>query len=69
MFNFRRISLFHRSISIKINACRFRSARRSSKSLINDQKHIVTETKPVSLDNLSPVVRQILSKDPSYAVR
>ena len=26
-------------------------------------------TKPVSFGNLSPVVRQILSKDPSYAVR
>ncbi|CAF0924176.1 unnamed protein product [Rotaria sordida] len=69
MLNFRRISLFHRSISIKINACRFRSNRRSSKSLLTNEKHIITETKPVSLDNLSPVVRQILSKDPSYAVR
>ncbi|CAF1568872.1 unnamed protein product [Rotaria sp. Silwood1] len=33
------------------------------------KNHIITKTKPVSLDNLSPVVRQILSKDPSYAVR
>jgi hypothetical protein len=69
MLNFRRISLLQRSISFGINARRFRSTRRSSQSSLIDDKHIITETKPVSLDNLSPVVRQILSKDPSYAVR
>ncbi|CAF2608890.1 unnamed protein product [Rotaria sp. Silwood2] len=69
MLNFRRISLHQHSISFGINAHRFRSARRSSQSLSNDEKHIINETKPVSLDNLSSVVRQILSKDPSYAVR
>ena len=69
MLNFRRIASFQRSISLQINARRFRSNRRSTPSLLLDDKHIITETKPVSLDNLSPVVRQILSKDPSYAVR
>jgi hypothetical protein len=69
MLNFRRVSFFQRSISTGINARRFRSARRSTQSSLLDTKHIITETKPVSLDNLSPVVRQILSKDPSYAVR
>jgi len=69
MLNFRRISFLQRSLSLGINARRFRSARRSSQSSSIDEKHIITETKPVSLDNLSPVVRQILSKDPSYAVR
>ncbi len=69
MLNLRKLSLLQRSISFGINAHRFRSTRRSSQSLFNDEKHIITETKPVSLDNLSPVVRQILSKDPSYAVR
>ncbi len=69
MLNFRRISFLQRSISFGINARRFRSARRSSQSSSIDEKHIITETKPVSLDNLSPVVRQTLSKDPSYAVR
>ncbi|CAM4767546.1 unnamed protein product [Rotaria magnacalcarata] len=69
MINVRRISLFHRLISVRVNANRFRSARRSSQSLLIDEKHIVTETKPASLENLSPVVRQILSKDPSYALR
>ena len=63
------VSFFHRLISLQINACRFRSARRSSPASFTDDKHIITETKPVSLDNLSPVVRQISSKDPSYAVR
>ncbi|CAF4221080.1 unnamed protein product [Rotaria sordida] len=38
-------------------------------ALSNDEKQIINETKPVSLDNLSPIVRQILSKDPSYVVR
>ncbi|CAF1341128.1 unnamed protein product [Rotaria sordida] len=38
-------------------------------ALSNDEKQIINETKPVSLDNLSPVVRQILSKYPSYVVR
>ena len=69
MLNFQRISFFQRSISIGINARRFRSVRRSSQPSLSDENHIITETKPVSLDNLSPVVRQILSKDPSYAVR
>jgi hypothetical protein len=69
MFNLRRILLLQCSISFGINPHRFRSSRRSSRLLFNDEKHIITETKPVSLDNLSPVVRQILSKDPSYAVR
>lgn len=69
MLNFRRISFLQRSISFGINARRFRSARRSSQSSSIDEKHIITETKPVSLDNLSPVARQLLSKDPSYAVR
>jgi len=68
MLNFRRISFFQRSISFGINARRFRSARRSFQSSLIDEKHIITETRPVSLDNLSPLVRQILSKDPSYAV-
>ena len=69
MLSFRRISFLQRSISIGINTSRFRSARRSPQSSLIDEKHIITETRPVSLDNLSPVVRQILSKDPSYAVR
>jgi hypothetical protein len=69
MLNFRRISFFNRLTSLQINAHRFRSARRSSQPSFIDEKHIITETKPVSLDSLSPVVRQILSKDPSYAVR
>ncbi|CAF1484887.1 unnamed protein product [Rotaria sordida] len=69
MLNFQRILLLQHSISFGINAHRFRSARRSSQSLSNDEKHIINETKPVSLDNLSSVVRQILSKDSSYAVR
>lgn len=69
MLTFRKISFFQRSISVGINARRFRSARRSTQSSLIDEKHIITETKPVSLDNLSPVVRQLLSKDPSYAVR
>ncbi|UJR29207.1 hypothetical protein I4U23_010421 [Adineta vaga] len=69
MFNFRRISIFQRSISSGYYARRFRSARRTSQASIFDDKHIITETKPVSLDHLSPVVRQLLSKDPSYAVR
>ncbi len=69
MLSFRRLSFFQRSISIGINARRFRSVHRTSQPSSNDEKHIITETKPVSLDNLSPVVSQILSKDPSYAVR
>ncbi|CAF1108126.1 unnamed protein product [Adineta ricciae] len=70
MFNFRRISFVQRSISSGFNARRCRSARRTAvQSSVSDGKHIITETKPVSLDHLSPVVRQILSKDPSYAVR
>ncbi|CAF2700391.1 unnamed protein product [Rotaria sp. Silwood2] len=63
MLNIRKISFVQRSISIGINA------RRSSQTSVFDKKHIITKTKPVPLDNLSPVVRQILSKDPSYAVR
>ncbi|CAF5000655.1 unnamed protein product [Rotaria sp. Silwood1] len=47
MLTIRKISFVQRSISIGINARRFRSTRHY----------------------LSPVVRQILSKDPSYAVR
>ncbi|CAF0711988.1 unnamed protein product [Adineta steineri] len=69
MLSFRKISFFQRSITVGFTARRFRSARRSVQSLINDEKHIITETKPISLENLSPVVRQLLSKDPSYAVR
>jgi hypothetical protein len=69
MFCFRKISFVQRSISIGINARRCRSARRISHPSKIDEKHIITETKPVSLDNLSPVIRQLLSKDPSYAVR
>jgi hypothetical protein len=60
---FQRILFFERSISIEINA------RHYSQSSLIDEKHIINETKPVSLDNLSPVARQILSKDPSYPVR
>ena len=71
MLSFRRISLLHRSISPGLNALRFRSGRRSLPRSTSsmDEKHIITETKPIPLDNLSPVVRQILSKDPSYAIR
>jgi hypothetical protein len=69
MLSFRRLSFFQRSISIGINARRFRSVHRTSQLSSSGEKHILTETKPVSLDDLSPVVRQILSKDPSYAVR
>ncbi len=69
MLNFRRILFCQRAISVQINTYRFRSARRSSPSSLLDEKHIITETKPISLDHLSPVLRQILSKDPSYAVR
>ncbi|CAF1024683.1 unnamed protein product [Rotaria sp. Silwood1] len=63
MLDFPTISLVQRSISIGINA------RRYIQSSLSDEKHTIGETKPVSLDNLSPVVRQILSKDASYAVR
>jgi hypothetical protein len=63
MLNLGGISLSQRSISFAINP------HRSSQSLFNDEKHIITKTKPVPLDNLLPVARQILSKDPSYAVR
>jgi hypothetical protein len=71
MLNFRQISFFHRLISLQINAHRFSSARRSSHSQpsFTDEKHIITETKSISLDNLSPVVRQTISKDQSYALR
>jgi hypothetical protein len=41
----------------------------STQSSLTDEKHIITETKPASLDNLLPVVRQILSKDPTYTAR
>ena len=69
MLNFRRLLSVQRSISIGINARRLRSTRRLSPVSIIDDKHIITETIPVSLEHLSPVVRQLLSKDPSYAVR
>lgn len=71
MLGFRRISLFQRSISPSLGVLRFRSNRRSLPRSTSsmDEKHIITETKPIALDNLSPVVRQILSKDPSYATR
>lgn len=69
MFNIRRVLTFQQSISIQINLYRFRSIRRSVPLTSIDEKHVVTEKKPVCLDNLSPVVRQYLSKDPSYAVR
>ena len=69
MLNFQRILLFQRSVFIRGNARHFRSRRRVSQSSLIDEKHIITETKPISLENLSSVVRQILSKDPSYAVR
>ncbi|CAF1478235.1 unnamed protein product, partial [Didymodactylos carnosus] len=52
-----------------INTRRFQSVRRSSQSSLSDVKHIITEIKSVSLDNLSSVICQILSKDTSYAVR
>ncbi|CAF3027338.1 unnamed protein product [Rotaria sp. Silwood2] len=64
MFNFQRISFFQRSIFLQISAHRFRS-RCYHQLMIN----IIIETKPVSLDNLSPVIRQILFKDPLCAVR
>ncbi|CAF1212569.1 unnamed protein product [Adineta steineri] len=47
---------------------RFRSAYRSSQSSSNDKKHIINETKPISLDNLSPTIRKIFSKNPLYAL-
>jgi len=68
MLNFRRISFVQRSISFGLNARRFLSSHRSSQPSFIDEKYIITETKPVPFDNLSPVVRQILSKDPSYAI-
>ncbi|CAF4124261.1 unnamed protein product [Rotaria sp. Silwood2] len=51
MLNIRKISFVQRSISIGINA------RRSSQTSVFDKKHIITKTKPVPLDNLSPVVQ------------
>lgn len=71
MLNFRRISSVPGSIFPGLKTFRFRSTRHSAPvpaSSMNE-KHIITETRPIALDNLSPVVRQILSKDPSYAVR
>ena len=58
-----------RWVSLGLQAQRLRSSRRIVKSSSTDEKHIRTETIPVDLDHLSPVVRQILSKDPSYARR
>lgn len=71
MLNLRRALLVYRPSTIKIISHRFRSTRtrRCFQSSLDDEKHIITETKAVSLDNLSPVVRQILTKNPSYAVR
>lgn len=42
---------------------------RSNKSPIVDEKHVKIERRAAPLNELSPVVRQILAKDPSYAVR
>ncbi|CAF1471510.1 unnamed protein product [Adineta steineri] len=41
---------------------------RLAKSSSNDKKHIINETKPISLDNLSPTIRKIFCKNPLYAL-
>ena len=69
MFHLRRISFLQRSLPRTLISCRSRSTRHTSKSVSIDEKHIRTESQRVSLDSLSPVLRQILSKDPSYALR
>jgi hypothetical protein len=69
MLHVRRLCPFVRLTPINVTAKRSRSTRPVAPSMSIDDKHVITETRPVDLDRLSPVVRQLLRNDPSYALR
>ena len=62
MFHFRRLRILSRWPMLSV---RFRS---NQSSIINE-KHVKIERRAAPLNDLSPVVRQLLAKDPAYAVR
>lgn len=71
MFNLRSIIRLEKLKSSRFDLYRFRSNanRRSRDEMYKSEKHIITETRAMKLDEnvLSPVVRQYLEKNPSYA--